>query len=275
LSAPEILTLNNQRAVINVSTSFDYASQFQAISNPIIVGGGGQTNTTSGFLPTQWDSVNVGFFLEVVPSVGRDMKTIVLDLHPVVDELDNSEDFDSFRTFDFAVSTGGAGATQQVPRPVVATRELTTKLVIEDGMTIVLGGLMRDRKVKVIKKVPILGDIPLLGLLFRSTSDTIEKSNLIIIVRAQIVTPAGQTYYDVPPELEEQEEAGEGEVQVGEAPATGAKTAARLLRQATTLRRVSDSTRQLALRARGEQWFAYDEAPRQKVRTQTFAAPEK
>jgi Flp pilus assembly secretin CpaC len=86
-----------------------------------------------------------------------------------------------------------------VPRPVINSRELTTKLIIEDGATVILGGLIRDRKVKQLSKVPILGDIPLLGIFFRSEREVVEKSNLMIIVRAKIVTPSGQSYYDPPP----------------------------------------------------------------------------
>ena len=56
---------------------------------------------------------------------------------------------------------------------------------------------MQHKKVKTVSKVPVLGDIPLLGFFFRSTSDTVETTNLIIVVRAQIVTPSGQTYYDL------------------------------------------------------------------------------
>jgi hypothetical protein len=79
---------------------------------------------------------------------------------------------------------------------VIDTRELRTKLVINDGDYVVIGGLMKNDTKKVVRRVPILGYIPLIGLLFRSTTDTVVKSNLIIVIQAQIVTPSGRNYTD-------------------------------------------------------------------------------
>jgi general secretion pathway protein D len=66
-------------------------------------------------------------------------------------------------------------------------RSATTTLTVQDGHTVVIGGLMRNRTARTETKVPILGDVPILGALFRSRSDKLEKSNLILVLTPHIV----------------------------------------------------------------------------------------
>ena len=70
---------------------------------------------------------------------------------------------------------------------VTTTRKLESTVLADDGETIALGGLIRDNITKTVRKVPILGDIPLLGILFRSTSNSREKSNLMVFLRPTIL----------------------------------------------------------------------------------------
>ena len=193
LSAPQILALNNQVATIDVSTNFQYVSQYRAVQD-VTTGTSTSSTSTTAFIPDQWQTENVGFLLEVMPSVGRDMKTIILDLHPVVDEVKGGAD--QFQNTEIITEAGASTGTQSVPRPVIDSRELKTKLVINDGDYVIIGGLMRNTTTKTVRRVPFFGYIPLIGLLFRSTTDTVVKSNLIIVVQAKIVTPEGRNYTD-------------------------------------------------------------------------------
>jgi general secretion pathway protein D len=77
-------------------------------------------------------------------------------------------------------------------KPVFSTREVSTQVSVYDGQTVVMGGLMREDVQKVQDKVPILGDIPLAGRLFRSNVDQHIKKNLIMFVTANLLDPAGQ-----------------------------------------------------------------------------------
>ena len=74
---------------------------------------------------------------------------------------------------------------------IFSTRKVTTSVSVFDGQTVVLGGLMREDVQKVEDKVPLLGDIPLLGRLFRSSVDQHLKRNLVIFVSARLINPAG------------------------------------------------------------------------------------
>jgi len=74
---------------------------------------------------------------------------------------------------------------------VFSTRKVTTSVSVYDGQTVVLGGLMREDVQKTEDKVPIIGDIPLVGRAFRTNVEQHTKKNLVIFVTARIVTPAG------------------------------------------------------------------------------------
>src|SRR5439155_21474970 len=79
-----------------------------------------------------------------------------------------------------------------INQPVFSTRKVTTSVSVYDGQTVVLGGLMREDVQKTEDKTPIIGDIPLVGRLFRTNVDQHNKSNLVIFVTARLVNPAGQ-----------------------------------------------------------------------------------
>jgi general secretion pathway protein D len=79
-----------------------------------------------------------------------------------------------------------------INQPIFSTRKVTTNVSVWDGQTVALGGLIREDVQKVNDKVPILGDIPLAGTLFRSEVEQKIKSNLIVFVTARLMDAAGQ-----------------------------------------------------------------------------------
>ena len=93
-----------------------------------------------------------------------------------------------------AQSVGQAAAlplTAQLPLPIFRLRQVTTSCIVWDGQTVVLGGLISDDVQRIKDKVPVLGDIPLIGRLFRNESSVTKKKNLIIFVTPTIIDPAG------------------------------------------------------------------------------------
>ena len=82
--------------------------------------------------------------------------------------------------------------TYNIPQPIFASRNVTTSMVIWDGQTVVMGGLIREDLKKVKDKIPVLGDIPVLGRLFRSEGEYSSKKNLLIFVSARLVDPSGK-----------------------------------------------------------------------------------
>jgi general secretion pathway protein D len=80
----------------------------------------------------------------------------------------------------------------RIEMPVFSTRRVNTSLTIYDGYTIAVGGLMREDVQNIEDKVPILGDIPIVGRLFQTKAENRTKSNLIIFVTAQIIDATGR-----------------------------------------------------------------------------------
>jgi pilus assembly protein CpaC len=73
--------------------------------------------------------------------------------------------------------------------PVIDTREVRTTVDLRDGESFVIAGLLDERMKKNIKKFPVLGDVPILGALFRSTSDELDKTELVFFITPKIVKP--------------------------------------------------------------------------------------
>ena len=221
LSAPRVTTKSGQRAVIEVVREFRYPTQFQPPQIPQSFGSlqgttvsTGQTSTSSTFpvtptTPTAFETRNTGVTLEVEPVVGPDGLTIDLNLVPQVVEFEGFINYGSpiqtFSTNLLGVSTPQIITDNVINQPIFSTRKVTTSVSVWDGQTVVLGGLIREDVQKTEDRTPIVGDIPLVGRLFRSNVDQHIKRNLIIFVTARLVNPAGQPVNSTEEEEEKEE----------------------------------------------------------------------
>jgi general secretion pathway protein D len=208
LSAPKVTTKSGQRAVIEIVREFRYPTTFTPPQVPSITG---TTGTTVGGIvpsaipvvvtpttPQTFETRNTGVTLEVEPVVGPDGITIDLNLVPQVVEFEGFINYGS-PIFAVGVQTVGVITTSApvlltsnvINQPVFSTRKVTTNVSVWDGQTVVLGGLMSENVQKTEDRVPIIGDIPLVGRLFRTNVDQHIKTNLVIFVTAHLVTPGG------------------------------------------------------------------------------------
>jgi len=181
LSAPRVTTLNNQTATIRVVDEFRYPTRYEVSLIQFDINGDGDFDdageTEFANVPQDIQQRDVGILLHATPSVGKDAKSIRLILAPEVSQ------FSQFRDL-------GGGVTV----PEFTSSQLTTQVLIEDGQTIVLGGLMKDTVSEEVSKVPVLGDLPVVGeLLFRQRREKRERKNLLIFITARILAPRGQT----------------------------------------------------------------------------------
>lgn len=220
LSAPRVTTKSGQKATIEIIREFIYPTQFQPPQIPQNFSGGNSfSNGTTGLLgaatgaitggstqggsfpvtpttPTNFEKRNTGVTLEVEPVIGPDNYTIDLNLQPQVVDFDGFINYGSpiqtNSTNILGVSTPVVITPNVINQPVFDTRKVSTSVSVYDGSTVVLGGLVREDIQKVNDKVPILGDVPLVGRLFRSKIDQNIKRNLIIFVTAHLIDPAGQ-----------------------------------------------------------------------------------
>src|SRR5438874_3787266 len=221
LSAPSVTTKSGQRAIVEVIREFRYPRTYTPPQVPSISSSTG-TTLIGGVVPVvvtpttpqDWETRNTGVTLEVEPVVGGDGTTIDLNLIPQVVEFEGFINYGSPINA-IGVNTVGGVLSTSVPieltanvinQPVFSTRKVTTSVSVSDGQTVVLGGLMREDVQKTEDKVPILGDIPLVGRAFRTNVEQHNKKNLIIFVTARQVTTYGAPVEEeegelLPPEL--------------------------------------------------------------------------
>ena len=192
LSAPRVTTRSGVNAQIQVVKEIIYPTEFD-VTQPTMNSDGNVTMSPV-VTPGTFQTRETGVILNVTPTVGPDGYTIDLVMAPEVAELVDWIQYGSQIT----VETGIIGARQQntylfnMPQPIFTSRNVTTSIVIWDGQTVVMGGLIREELTTIKDKVPILGDIPLLGWLFRSEGQYSKKKNLLIFVTARLVDPAGR-----------------------------------------------------------------------------------
>ncbi|MEI8311690.1 MAG: Amuc_1098 family type IV pilus outer membrane protein [Verrucomicrobiota bacterium] len=207
MSAPKVTTKSGNKAVVKVIRQFPYPTEFSEPQVPPAATGGTTTTggvvggviATSGIVtpttPTTFETRDLGVTLEVEPQVGSDNYTIDLNLSPEVVEFEGFVNYGS--PIVGPTSTAGIVSIFNVTdnvinQPIFSTRKVTTSVSIWDGQTVALGGLIREDVQKTQDKVPILGDIPLAGRLFRSDSSQKIKSNLIIFVTARLMDAEGR-----------------------------------------------------------------------------------
>lgn len=194
LSAPKVTVLSGNPANIVVAQELRYPQSFGEIqsqvgsSNSSGSSGSAGVTVTAG-TPRDFATRNVGVELRVTPTVEEDDYSISLDLNPKVTEF---EGFVEYGGPSLAISSG---KTVTVPpgfyQPIFSVREVSTKVTLWDGATLVMGGLTREEVRAVHDRVPILGSIPILGRAFRSKGESAQKRNLLIFVTANLVSPGG------------------------------------------------------------------------------------
>lgn len=208
MSAPKVTTKSGRKAVVRVVREFPYPTEFNPPEVPPPVTGSSSSSSsvssvvvTSGVVtpttPTSFETRNLGVTLEVEPVIGPDNYTIDLTLSPEVVEFEGFINYGSpILGPTFNSLTGAVGTFEVTPnvinQPIFSTRKVTTNVSIWDGQTVALGGLIREDIQKVQDKVPLLGDIPIAGRLFRSNVDQKIKRNLIIFVTARLMDAEGR-----------------------------------------------------------------------------------
>ncbi len=169
LSKPIILAANNQLASILIGTQFPIIQTSTSTESSYIVGGSLQ------------QYLNIGIQLQVRPQIcGANDEYINLLVHPVVSSYTKTVD---------VKSGSGASATTLVSYPIVDTREAVTQMLLKDGESIVMGGLLKNVKSQEDIGIPFLSKIPLLGNLFKRTTKDNSKTDLMIFITAKIVKP--------------------------------------------------------------------------------------
>lgn len=195
LVAPRVTVLSGKTAEIVVAQELLYPERYTEIqstastsSSSGIGGGGSSSISITAGTPEDFIMRNVGVEMSVTPTV-EDDRSISLLLEPIVTE------FDGFVEYGGPSVAISGDTTVTVPagffQPIFSVRRVRTEVTIWDGATVVMGGLTRDEVKTINDKVPVLGDLPLFGRLFRSEGETSQKRNLMIFVTANLISPGG------------------------------------------------------------------------------------
>ncbi len=189
LSAPRVLTLSGQEAVIMVGEKYP-------ILETNVSGTAGTTTTTLAYYQ------DIGIQLYVVPQISGDEKFVNMIIHPVVSS--------------FTQTVG----TNAYPRLV--TREAETQILMSDGETIVIGGLLKDVKSKSKIGIPILSDIPIFGGLFTRQTTNVSKIDLLIFITARVIKPGELSDQDIAM-IKQAMDAGQPNISLEKAPVKDGK----------------------------------------------------
>lgn len=192
LSSPRLTVLSGKTASIVVAQELLYPESYGDIQLPAPGGsreGSVSTIAIAAGTPQDFVMRNVGVEMEVTPTV-EDNDNISLLLEPKVTEFEGFVEYGGP-----SVAVGGDGTVVTVPsgfyQPIFATRSVRTEVTVYDGATVIIGGLVREEVKTVTDKVPVIGDIPLLGRLFTSEGESSQKRNLLIFVTANLISPGG------------------------------------------------------------------------------------
>jgi general secretion pathway protein D len=196
LSAPKVTTLSGRQAHISaeeiqeIVTGVTLQTTGTAVTGTLGGSGTGVAAPQISYNPTPFA---FGPVLDVMPTVSADGFSIQMVIIPTYTEFVGYDNPGQF----VPEAQGAAGSTLGVPLEAVLplphwrVREVVTTCNVWDGQTVVLGGMISENITKIKDKVPVLGDLPLVGRLFQSQSSDSVKQNLLIFVTPTLIDPAG------------------------------------------------------------------------------------
>ncbi len=186
LSTPRITVANNQEAKVLVGTKEAYVTS-------TITQGDGTTTTADNV-----QFVDVGVSLSVTPTIAAD-GYINMKIKPEVSAAPTS------------LELKNADGSVRTSVPIVTTSEAETQLLVKDGTTVILAGLMKDTRKDNTEKIPVLGDMPLLGNLFKSRGKENEKTELVIFLTPHVIAEGENASEDVQEFLRQHEQTAQAE----------------------------------------------------------------
>lgn len=166
LSAPKVTTVNNREAEIKVIQRLPWAEPNVTVDS-------------SGSVVVTWkiNFEEVGIALKVTPLINEN-GDVTMVLNPDISE----------KTSDYSLTVTQGTTSVPYTVPIIDRRSASTKVIVGNGQTLIIGGLIKDKITKGETKIPILGDLPYLGYLFKSKKDIHDKTELLIFVSPKIIT---------------------------------------------------------------------------------------
>ena len=184
LSAPRLTVLNNRPASISDGNVQYYYEEYQVAQTVQ------QYYTAATWVPQgKPTKITAGAILNVLASISGDGKSIVLALNPIVNTDVQLKRYATLSQYGVGTNIQ---STFDINLPQYRTEELSTRVVVSSGQTVVMGGVLERERSTYVESVPVLGDIPILGQLFRRRTEIDTPRYLLIFVTATIVKDTGE-----------------------------------------------------------------------------------
>jgi general secretion pathway protein D len=212
LSKPSVITKSGQPASIEIVREMIYPTEFDPPqiptnvgSNVIFVGVGPPPPLTippipvTPTTPTAFETRRVGMVLNVEPVISDDARSVDLTLTPEFTEFVGFVNYGSpiFNVTSASVAPGLNLVAKQeltantILQPIFSSKKVTTAVKVYDGSTIVLGGVISDNTIMIDDKIPVLGDVPVVGRLFQGKVKQKRSKNMLMFVSVKVVDPSG------------------------------------------------------------------------------------
>jgi general secretion pathway protein D len=197
MARPSVVTRSGQASSIQIIREFIYPTEYEPPELPDTVVGSGSTPVMTPATPTAFDKRDVGITLEVLPVADANKRFVDVTLNPAFVE------FDGFVNYGSPINSVGQGllgsesgeiTKNAILMPVFNTQRLATQLTVADGATIVIGGLMTESVKNVEDKVPVFGQLPVVGRMFSSKSRESISTAVIFLVQIELMDPTGRSY---------------------------------------------------------------------------------
>lgn len=184
LSAPRLTVLNNRPATIRDGQT-QYFYEEYTVSQTIL-----ENRSSSSLVPKgRPTKLTAGVSLDVLASIGGDGRSILLALRPAV-----SQDVElvTFATVSDLDANGRVASTFDIKLPRSRDQEISTRVVVRSGETVVMGGVIENEQTTFTESVPVLGKLPLIGAAFRTKTEISRPRYLLIFVTATLLSESGE-----------------------------------------------------------------------------------
>lgn len=173
LSNPRVNIMNGQTALLSVGRNVNFISRVETTTSTAATAATGTTTFT-----VQTSSVLSGIIIGIVPYINEN-GDVSMTITPIISDLVRLED----------KTIGKVGENMiQISLPTVDLRELSTTVKVKDGDVIVIGGLIQNRDSDIDTQVPFIGNVPIVGYLFKSKDNISQRTELIIMLRPKVIT---------------------------------------------------------------------------------------
>ena len=193
ISSPKITTINNQPAMISVGDTINYN-----LIDEIQQGTSNNGVTTAPTASYKSYSVFIGILLNILPEISDDNK-IMLRINPSISNFKYQEDDTKYNTTirDLLNPSNADGNSMRGIAPDTKQKKISTVVTVNDGDTVILGGLISQNKSKDENGVPLLRDLPLIGGLFESKKDILKTTELVFVVTPHLIDESSDLATDL------------------------------------------------------------------------------